>query len=81
MSDWDYRDVLVSVGLGRPAARGFVAGVATASLLYCTGTPKDAFDENGACKPFALLSPGPDSTMQHFLAIPITVAVAVYLFT
>ena len=76
------RDVLSKVGLAYPGARAFVAGVAVTSLLYCTGLPKGAFDEDGNIRPFSLMSAGPDAVCtKHFLVCPIAVTAAVFLFT
>ena len=78
----DWRDVMVMFGLGQPSARAFVAGVTSATLLYCAGYPQDAFREDGGIKPCSLLSPGPDSVgYKHFLVIPAVVTGAVFLFT
>ena len=78
----DPRDVLVSLGLGNPSARAFVAGIATTGLLYFSGFPKGAFREDGSIRPFAPLTPGPDGvTEKHFLVAPIAIATAAYLFT
>ena len=78
----DWRDVMVLFGLGQPTARAFVAGVTSATLLYCSGYPSQAFREDGSIKPCSLLSPGPDSVgSKHFLVIPAVVTAAVYLFT
>ena len=77
-----WRDVMVMFGLGKPVSRAFVAGVAAAGLAYTAGFPKAAFDDEGGMRPFALLSPGPDSVYEkHFLVVPVAVATAVYLFT
>ena len=78
----DPRDVLVSMGLGRPSSRAFVAAVGAASILYFAGWPKDAFREDGTLRPFAPLAPGPDGVLEkHFLVCPAVVATAVFLFT
>lgn len=80
MQDW--RDVMVVMGLGTPASRAFVAGVAATGLLYSSGYPKEAFREDGTIKPFGPLTPGPDGVSQkHFLVLPLVVATSVYLFT
>ena len=78
----DWRDVMVMAGLGQPVSRAFVVGVAAASVLYATGYPRDAFNEEGGIRPLALLSPGPDGVnAKHFLVIPVALAGAAYLFT
>ena len=78
----DYPSVMASIGLGQPISRAFVAAVATASLFYLTSFPKDAFREDGTCRPFALFVPGPDSvTGKHFLVAPLIVGATVFLVT
>ncbi len=73
---------LVSLGLGKPISRAFVAGTVATSVLYASGYPKDAFRDDGSMRPFALLSPGPDGvTGKHFLVLPLGISLAVYLFT
>ena len=76
------KDALVALGLGRPVARSFVAAVAVAGGMYIVGKPNDAFTDDGAIRPFAPLTPGPDGvTFKHFLVVPLVAATAVYLFT
>lgn len=78
----ELQDVLVYLGLGRPSARGFVAAVLTAGVLYVGGLPHAAFDDDGRIRPFRPIAPGPDSvTLEHFLVIPLSVGAAVALFT
>jgi len=78
----DWRDIAVVMGLGAPASRAFVAGVAATTLLYAAGYPKESFNEDGSMRPFAPITPGPYGvTSKHFLVIPVVVAGAVFLFT
>ena len=75
-------EALVALGLGTPSARAFVAGTAATSFCYAASFPSQAFREDGSMRPFAPLTQGPDGVVgKHFLAIPIGVALAVYLFT
>ncbi len=75
------RGVLVKCGLASPSSRGFVAGVATAGVLYLAGKPAAAFREDGSMKPLAFFSPEPDATLTHFLLLPTVAVVATCLFT
>ena len=76
------REVLVSLGLGHPSARAFVAGVATTGLFYFAKFPTGAFRDDGTVRPFGPLTPGPDGvTEKHFLVAPVLIATAVYLCT
>lgn len=76
------RQALGALGLGSPIARAFVAFTATASILYASGVPKQAFDDQGIVLPFAPLAPdGLGVTYSHFLVVPVGIATAVYLFT
>lgn len=78
----DWRDVMVMFGLGSPVSRAFVAGVGATALLYATGYPAAAFNEEGGIKPLSLLSPGPDGVgAKHFLVLPVAIATGVFLFT
>ena len=78
----NWKDVAVTIGLGTPVSRAFVAAVGVTALLYIAGQPKAAFTEDGAIRPFAPLSPGPDGvTTKHFLVLPAAVTLAVFLFT
>ena len=75
-------DALVTLGLGSPAARAFVAGTAATSVLYASGMPKSAFRDDGTMRPFEMLTPGPDGvSLKHFLVLPVGITLAVYLFT
>lgn len=77
-----WRDVLVTMGLGQPLARAFVAGVAGVTVLYAAGYPREAFDEDGNIRPFAPLTPLADGvTSKHFLVLPLTIAAAAYILT
>eukprot|EP00962_Isochrysis_galbana_P042517 scaffold15944_cov115-Isochrysis_galbana.AAC.8 len=75
------RGLLVKMGLGAPSSRAFVAGGVTAAVLFATTTPKAAFTDEGEMRPWSVLSPHPSATQVHFLAYPLGVAAAVYLFT
>lgn len=75
------RGLLVKMGLGSPSSRAFVAGGVTAAVLFATTTPKAAFTDEGEMRPWSVLSPHPSATQVHFLAYPLGVAAAVYLFT
>lgn len=75
------RGLLVKMGLGAPSSRAFVAGGITAAVLFATTTPKAAFTDEGEMRPWSVLSPHPSATQVHFLAYPLGVATAVYLFT
>jgi hypothetical protein len=78
----DTRDVLVSLGLGRPSARAFVAGVAATGVFYFAKYPTGAFRDDGTVRPFGPLTPGPDGvTEKYFLVAPMLIATAVYLCT
>lgn len=75
-------EAMCALGLGKPYSRAFVAGTAATLHLYAAGFPKQAFREDGSMRPFAPLTPGPDGvTTKHFLVLPLSVALAVYLFT
>ena len=76
-----YEQVMIAMGLGSPTARGFVAGVAVAGVLYAAGFPKAAFLEDGSMAPFKPLQPGPYSVNGHFLVAPLAVATAVWLIS
>ena len=77
-----YRGLMVYLGLGSPISRAFVAGATVASIQYITKTPKDAYDEDGAIKPWLLMSPqNPEATDKHFLILPLGAAITVFLFT
>lgn len=75
------RGLLVKMGLQTPSSRAFVAGGITAAVMFATTTPKAAFTDEGEMRPWAVLSPHPSATQVHFLAYPLGVAAAVYLFT
>lgn len=76
------REVLVSLGLGKPSARAFVAGVAATGVFYFAKYPTGAFRDDGTVRPFGPLTPGPDGvTEKHFLVAPMLIATAVYLCT
>lgn len=75
------RGLLVKMGLGAPSSRAFVAGGVAAAVLFATTTPKAAFTDEGEMRPWSVLSPHPSATQVHFLAYPLGVAAAVYLFT
>ena len=78
----DWRDMAVLMGLGTPAARAFVAGVAATTVLYVANYPSDAFRDDGSMRPFGPLSPGPDGvTSKHFLVLPVAIAAAAFFFT
>jgi hypothetical protein len=78
----DPRDVLVSLGLGRPSARAFVVGVAATGIFYFAKYPSGGFRDDGTVRPFGPLTPGPDGvTDKHFLVAPMIIATAVYLCT
>jgi hypothetical protein len=75
------RGVLVMCGLGTPLARAFVAGTVVGIVAFAAGLPKSAFTEDGQLRPQAGLSNDPEACDYHFLVVPLSVALAVGLFT
>jgi len=82
VEEFTTKDALVKLGLGKPSARCFVAGVTSAAILYFAGYPHEAFREDGTMRPFAPLTPGPDGVKaKHFLVLPLSIAACAYFFT
>lgn len=80
--EYTVKDALVTLGLGKPSARAFVAGITSAAILYFAGYPNEAFRDDGTLRPFAPITPGPDGVKaKHFLVLPLGIAVGAYLFT
>jgi hypothetical protein len=75
------RGILVSIGLGQPAARAFVAGTAVGLVAYALKMPSMAFDDDGEMRPLKGLSNAPTATYTHFLGVPLTAAILVSIFT
>ena len=66
-----WKGVMVHLGLESPSKRAFVAFVVTAALVYCTGTPKCAFTEDGEIKRFTPFKPQDgEERSKHFLVAP-----------
>lgn len=76
-----WRGVLVMCGLGHPFARAFVAGTLVGVVAFTAGLPRSAFTEDGHLRPQAGLSSDPEACDYHFLVVPLSVALAVGLFT
>jgi hypothetical protein len=72
---------LFKLGLGTPGARAFAAFTVTSAWCYTAKYPEQAFTDEGGFAPFKLLSKSPDATYQHFLLLPVGLAVTAYLFT
>ncbi|MAT73275.1 MAG: hypothetical protein CMJ58_27635 [Planctomycetaceae bacterium] len=75
------KGVAVYLGLGTPPARAFVGATIAGCGAYACGIPRAAFDDEGKCRPFKPFAAGVEGTYYHFLAIPLAVGVATYLFT
>ena len=75
------RAACVAFGLRHPAARAFVAGTIVGVVMFTAGLPKSAFTEEGELRPQKFLTNDPEACDYHFLTIPLTVALAVGLFT
>lgn len=74
--------IMVYSGLGTPFARAFVVGALSGVALYAVGMPRACFDdEDGGMRPFKLLSSAPTATYAHFLALPVVLGGAAFLFT
>ena len=77
-----WRGVMVSMGLGTPGKRALTAMLATGAVAYVTKYPQAAFRADGTMKPARITgSAAADAADRHFLLTPLTVGVAVYLFT
>jgi len=75
------RGILVKMGLAQPESRAFVVGGFVGAAMYALGLPKQAFTEDGEMRPFKPLSPHPSATYAHFLVVPVSAAIAAYVFT
>lgn len=75
-----WRGVMVKIGLGSPVARGIAAASVAALLSYGFKLPRAAFRRDGTLRP-AKGSGHPDATGTHFLLVPVTAGLVVFLFT
>ena len=75
------RGVMVNMGLATPLSRAFVIGTTVGLVAYGLGVPRASFNEEGEMRPLKFVSHAEDATRTHFLVVPITAAVAAYLFT
>ena len=73
--------VMVAMGLGTPRARCFVSVAIVGLTAYAFKLPQQAFKRDGTMKPFKPLSFDPEATNAHFLLIPVSAGLCVYLFT
>ena len=64
-----------------PLAGSIVGATIAGCGAYACGIPRAAFDDEGKCRPFKPFAAGVEGTYYHFLAIPLAVGVATYLFT
>lgn len=76
-----YLDMMVNIGLESPLKRAAALGTLTAMWCYTAGLPQAAFREDGTLAPWKPLSGDPEATLQHFLVLPVGVAITAYLFT
>ena len=75
------RDILVTVGLGTSARRATAMLGISLALAYIARKPSGAFTEDGSIRPFKGISQDPEATYQHFLVVPVALAVATYVFS
>ena len=77
----DLRGRLAMIGLGSPLSRAALAGAIVGGASYCSAEPKMFFRKNGTARPWTMTSAEPDAMQCPFFLVPLTAAVAVYLFT
>ena len=76
-----WSQIMALNGLGTPARRATLALAASSVLLYAARMPSMCFDEeNGRLLPWRPLSNAPGATPVHFLAFPLVLSAACYLF-